>query len=280
MSSRLDKEYAPGVSRGEPLAGCFAKLERAKTHLNSLDALIGPFLETEPRPYRMFTKVDVEASRYIGRIGIYRQPPLEWSAIIGDYLQNLRSALDHLVWVLVLANGQKPSGNAFPIFDQPPPKKSSHPEREKWKRHVRGVHPGAVRFIELCQPYNGPDGPSRHALAVLRTLSNEDKHRTLVPAFAAIESSPKAFKVGHIWMRDIRPPLEGFEFEAGKPLENGDLVFQGPVNIIGPNPEIKLNADFALSIGFGRKPTPLGGFVQMGQFVSLILEGSRAFLGE
>jgi len=275
----VDTYYAPHMGGG-PLAGCRAKLERAETHLDSLNDLIDPFLESEPKPYRLFTKVDVDTARYIGVVGISREPPLEWSAIAGDFLQNLRAALDHLIWVLIRANGQRPSGgSAFPIFDQMPPKKSSHPERQRWNRQVGGVHPGVLHFIQLCQPYAAPDGPRGNVLAGLRTLSNEDKHRTLIPAFAAIASRPDALKIDHIWVRDVSP-LEGLKFETGKPLENGDQLFEAPITITGPNPEIKLKGDFALDIGFGRKPVPLEGFVQMQEFVAFILERSRDFLGE
>ena len=46
------------------------------------------------------------------QVWIYRgempNPLIEWSILIGEILYNLRSALDHLVWQLVLANGQTP----------------------------------------------------------------------------------------------------------------------------------------------------------------------------
>jgi len=238
-------------------------------------------LQSEPRPYGLMTKVDVESSRYLGRIRVFREPPLPWSAIVGDTVQNLRAALDHLVWVLVRANGHQPSNsNAFPIFDQMPPKKRGHRERERWNRQVHGLHPSVIRFIELCQPYKGPSRPSGHVLAGLRTLSNEDKHRTLLPAFAAIPERTDALKLDVVELRDIEPPLKGGEFRAGRPLKNGDLVFEAPVKIIGPNPEVKLKGNLSLDIGFGRKPVPMKGFVQMGDLVTRILAHSRAFLGE
>ena len=35
--------------------------------------------------------------------------PVDLSLVIGDAVHNLRSALDHLAWQLVLANGQTPT---------------------------------------------------------------------------------------------------------------------------------------------------------------------------
>ena len=44
-----------------------------------------------------------------GEIVILGEPPVhEWGAMVGDVVDNLRSALDHLVWQLTLANGHTP----------------------------------------------------------------------------------------------------------------------------------------------------------------------------
>ena len=110
-----------------PLAGCVAKLQRAEAHIDTLHAKIGTFLKGEPVPYGLIPEVDVQASKALWRLRVIEEPPLEWSTITGDYVQNLRAALDHLIWVLVKANGFEPTNsNAFPIFDVKPPDKSSH----------------------------------------------------------------------------------------------------------------------------------------------------------
>jgi hypothetical protein len=266
---------------GDPLAGCVGKVERANLHLQALHAEISPFLKSEPKPYRFVSKVDVETSRYVLLVVIERKPPIEWSLIAGDFVQNLRAALDHLVWQLVRANGLRPTGgNAFPLFDQAPPKKRSHPERLKWDRMLRGVHPAAVRLIEICQPYNGADGPSRHVLAALRKLSNEDKHRTLIPAFSAVEARPDRMNLEVVGVRDVRAPIEGGKVHTGYALKSYDLVLETAVEITGPNPEVKLEGNLPLDIGFGWKPVPLQGFVQMCKAVALTISQARSFLGE
>jgi hypothetical protein len=53
--------------------------------------------------------------------------PLLWSVMSGNVVHNLRSALDHLVWQMVLAHDVQapkdgPKGNAFPIKLTPPGK--------------------------------------------------------------------------------------------------------------------------------------------------------------
>ena len=72
--------------------------------------------------------------------------------IIGEIAFNLRSALDHLVWQLVRANGECPSNqNQFPIFDD------ENTYREEVKRRLKGIGPYHQSVIETLQPF----GPNR-----------------------------------------------------------------------------------------------------------------------
>ena len=72
------------------------------------------------------------------QVWVYQGPtptvPVEWSVIIGETLYNMRSALDHLIWQLVLANGHTPGRhNQFPIS-----KDCQHWQQEK-DRLLKGV---------------------------------------------------------------------------------------------------------------------------------------------
>jgi hypothetical protein len=265
----------------DPLAGAKAKLERAELHLQALQAVIKSFFETEPKPYVIVTEVDVESSRVLGRIRIASEPPLHWCTIVGDYLQNLRAVLDHLAWQLVLANGEKPGfGTCFPIFDAEPPDDPSHRDRERWERNICGMSAHAQRFIDACQPYKILNGPDQiGALTGLRTLSNEDKHRTLVPMLTAISGPSKLVRIELLDLVNVKPPSKPVKFHAGRPLENNDLVFQVPIEITGGSPEVKTKGNLPMDIGFGRKPIPLEGLKQMGTAVGLILDGSRRYVG-
>ena len=264
----------------DPLAGCIAKLERAEAHFESLWPKINAFTQGESKPYRFVSHVDVEASQALWRLQVVEEPPLEWSTIAGDYVQNLRAALDHLIWVLVKANGFKPTNsNAFPIFDVEPPDKSSHGERQRWNRQVYGLHPRVLRFLEVCQPYQGPDGPSAHVLAGLRTLSNEDKHRTLLPTFIAVDEN-KVPNLRSLDFHRCKPTIQQINLHAGRPLKHHDVVIDMDVDILGPNPEVELKGNLPLDVGIGRKPIPLKGLEQMSENVARVLLYSRRFLGE
>lgn len=58
---------------------------------------------------------------FTGRV--LHPPPLRLGVIVGDLVHNVRSALDHLVWQLVLANAQQPTrATQFPVCSK----------REQW----------------------------------------------------------------------------------------------------------------------------------------------------
>lgn len=138
----------------DPLLGCRLKLQGAWRHRQALRAELEAFL----------AKADPEPS------------PLHLGVIVGDFLHNLRCVLDHLVWQLVKLNGQKPGEyNQFPICD------TRKNYKEKAGRYLRGLATEHSLLIEEFQPYHRGSDAASHYLAVLRDLSNIDKHRFVHP---------------------------------------------------------------------------------------------------
>jgi len=180
-----------------PLDGCWLKVERANVHLGFLHQRVQSFLDNDPYPYRAYR--DPETGEIILYAEPVQEPPmLEWSGIIGDIVHNLRSALDHLLWQLTLANGHTPPAviprkrNApggkwrdisFPIHLAPYP--VDHLGnlipwvRAKEPKSLWGIGPSLRADLQRLQPFNhGQDAPKK-PLAVLDELWNTDKHRHL-----------------------------------------------------------------------------------------------------
>lgn len=166
------------------LSGVRQKLNRAKSHLKTLVAEANK--AEHPDFYRMDVQPDTEAGYYVVKI-VSRGSTEEWPLILGDILYNLRSALDHIVWQLVIANGKKPGKlNQFPIAKD-----------EAWfdsnvSRYLARVHGDAVEAIRALQPFHVRDKGKRllHPLWLLSELENIDKHRLVhVFAFLANEAS-------------------------------------------------------------------------------------------
>jgi hypothetical protein len=104
------------------------------------------------------------------------QDPARIPILVGEVLQHLRSALDHLVGELERKNGlQRTSEFEFPIFwDRARYTKDS-------PRKIKGVTPAVAAVIERHQPYHRPAPTYKdHPLWILHDLNNADKHRVLI----------------------------------------------------------------------------------------------------
>ena len=247
-----------------PLSEAAEKIKRASRHLEVLHSEIRRFTESDPKPFHFVPEIDQSSSRYLLRVKIDREPPSEWSLIAGDFVQNLRASLDYLVWQLVVDNDREPARtNAFPLFDRRPPQNPKNRHRQRWEANLAGVSSAAVGFIESCQPFNGADGPDVHVLSALRELSNQDKHRSLMPAFSAIQREPDLADFTVVETHDVLAPIEGGTLHAGYALHDGDLVLEAPIKILGSNPTVKIEGQLPLDVAFGKSLVPLEGLRRM-----------------
>ena len=158
-----------------------AKIDRARSELRHLKADIAAFCEERAR---LILREDCgEQERWVYR-GDAPKAPIQWSIRAGEFAYNLRSALDHLVWQLVLANAGCPSrDNQFPI--------QAYANQNNFKGNLRGVSPNAVEYIESVQPYHFSERQCQSdadragsGLAMLHDICNMDKHRHLAIANA------------------------------------------------------------------------------------------------
>ncbi len=152
------------------------KLDRAEEHFSAVVAFLGGFsigqveliAEENKNTHTGFLRVHLP------------KPPDQLSLMVADFLYNIRSALDHLVWQLVLANPPNiPNGKtAFPICSSP-----KNFEDAKKRKRLDGVSDPAKALIETFQPYPG----RQQTLRTLSTLHETDKHQTfnLVTAVAS-----------------------------------------------------------------------------------------------
>lgn len=244
------------------------KLNRAAEHFRSLHLAVGEFVASEP--HSLTAEIDVAASRYNVYAKIDNPPPPELSLIAGDFLQNLRAALDHLIWQLVRASGQKPGrSNAFPILVKAPTVKNGGVDR--WNRQLRGVDPRFWRFIEKVQPYKRQDRPQLDPLAVLQSLSNEDKHRVVFQRFAAIphpESAEPRLDIEAV--SDVKVDEE-YELLANKPIEDGDKIVSAVISVQGSSPQVKLKGELALDVAFGQDLIPAAQLIHIFDRVDAIV---------
>ena len=169
----------------ELLQGVRAKLIRAEAHSRSFSEAIRDY--EAGNPYSVVRRFEEHIPEKTDRPGltwrahVHPAPPIQLSVIAGDCIHNLRSALDHLPWALVLNNGGEPKeiGNPktqFPILGAPP--------RNALTIYAASGGPGtaAEPILDMLQPYSEESDPelrAEHPLLVLGRLSNTDKHRIL-----------------------------------------------------------------------------------------------------
>jgi hypothetical protein len=128
------------------LLGVRLKLDRTVEHLDMLEAEMRAYSEREPYGVGDLVRED---DCFVLRLKVHEEPDQRWGVIAGEILHNLRSALDNLIWQLVLLNGRTPGRhNQFPICIEPP-------KPGALGGVLRGVYADHRVLIEDLQPYRG-----------------------------------------------------------------------------------------------------------------------------
>lgn len=235
------------------------KVERAqKKHILDLEAAWDAFFDTHP--YTVGTKDDAdkgERSYYLTSVAdIPDQIPL----IVGDAVNNLRSALDHLAYHLMCVGRGSTgpfTGVSFPIAENAAKYKARRQGR------TQGMRKDAVKEIDAIEPYGGGAG---EYLWHLHCLNNIDKHRLLLPVWAGLrghsplprqrEAITKEFFGSY--PRGLAPNLKGTFVPPDVkvfPLKAGDVLLTIPHSEMGDE------VYFLLGIAFGEPKIAEGKWV-------------------
>jgi hypothetical protein len=168
------------------IEGCWAKLERAKLHRDSLDAEMAKVLPEQRIP--LFAVKDKDkAAHYVVRASALLpdiQTLARWGAWLGDAIHDLRSPLDHIAVAVVNKHlghvPEHPDRVHFPIAHSP------GEFREDYT--VEQLDTALAARFEFYQPYPGtakpPPGAAGkifHPMSLLKNLSNRDKHSIITP---------------------------------------------------------------------------------------------------
>jgi hypothetical protein len=195
------------AQRKEPMPEVVTwKLYRAKQHFDELAKELLEYFRNGPGEL-----VEAPESAPENQILGYKlkgDVPARFGLIAGDFLQNMRSSLDYLVWQLAIANKRKPGTcNAFPICLT----------LEGWEKslhkhdRLRGVHSDAVAEIKALQPCF-TNSPNPLPLTVLETLTNHNKHRNPLTTGAVMLLTPA-----------VKLPIGCAEFQVSR-MVKGQMV--------------------------------------------------------
>jgi hypothetical protein len=169
------------------LDGARLKVVRAQEHLQAFNAVGWEYIKTDPYEIRFVKEGD-----FIGMdCVITTEPPPTLACIIGDFVTNLRAALDYIAWEMAIkanpALSDREQGLIFFPLILPPKTKADFAgnQRVAHLRDVCRVPATAIDEIERVQPYQ----TGHESLAALDSLVRVDKHRTLLLCASVIQES-------------------------------------------------------------------------------------------
>jgi hypothetical protein len=230
------------------LKGVRAKLDRADEHLNALADAIQVFISRDPQPFGISVPYfDPNTNWYTVYAIVEEEPPDRLGVILGDVLHNTRSALDHLVWQLVILDGGIPKGgsrgNAFPIS-------MTEAAWETAKgQHLAGVSEAHRNILEKTQPFKA-DNPDLSLFGWLRYLSDTDKHQVVHPMASIIHDDPTgavSFEVTHGPGKVVKEQWQETWFSHGAEL------LRCKVEPVTPDTEVEMIGDVKLRVAFGER---------------------------
>jgi hypothetical protein len=237
------------------LSGSCGKLERALRYLNELGDGLAIYSrmnsgklsladeEVHPHP---------DGVRHVLRMGKLAAPSPGLGLIVGDYVQNLRAALDHLAFEMV-RRGSKWSRAVervvqFPIYSignsRKPRNKGPLTFANQVGKKVPGIPTDQRALIDRYQPYHR----GKWHLATLAELSNQDKHRVITPValFATnLQRRHLGVTKGTILDWNILLP-------EGRPVNQRTPLFE----VIGsaPDAQVEMYTDLTTHVAFRERP--------------------------
>ncbi len=151
------------------LNGVRLKIIRADEHLKAILTLLRGMTYGE---CKIIPEINEELNCGIQRISLPK-PPDSLSIVVGDFLFNIRSALDQLLWQLVLVNNSTPGTSNMFIIAETAESFTKQVKRGK----LEGTSAQVQALIESLQPYHRRNG--NESLITLARMHNTDKHQTI-----------------------------------------------------------------------------------------------------
>ena len=258
-----------------PLDGIHEKIARAREDFQTIEGEVRAWFAG--KLYSVIDYHDIQTGWHsIKPEPIIEPIPLRWPVVLGELIHDIRSALDHIITLLVIANGRVPNvGNQFPIYSwgyEPTwTKRDWNQRRNQFQRCVSGMSADDVAIIKALQPYR-----RRHigrlpynALETIAEFSNLDKHQTL-PAVFTVTVPWQTYRVNVIappGTREVarRVPTGGTVMPIGG-TELFAVQIDPPATIV----QFRMLDPIQVAIGFGE-----AGRIPLGDILNLIAEVER-----
>jgi hypothetical protein len=180
------------------LAISWIRLNRAKEYTDAFKARIADATDPNKHPVRLDRKMELEPlltrdGKRLYKVSFAISDLPEFTSddalLLGDALHGFRSSLDYLAWSLVRLKGHKGLSAKGRKEIQFPMAKSRAVYWDQVLKRRGSRLPGVPRepylnIIERYQPYHRSD--AGRTIRALRTLSDIDKHRFIIPTFGFV----------------------------------------------------------------------------------------------
>jgi hypothetical protein len=227
------------------LKGSWAKQRRAGKHMDALHDEITRYVEDSP--HRVTGKFDRHTGFFNLTAEVLKEPDTDlWGVLLGDLIHNLRCALDHLVWQLVLLNNGTPGKqHQFPVESTGAGYWSGKPSTRE--RRLAGIADEHLALIDSLQPYRRAHVAEVHPLAILADLSNTDKHQFIHATTFGYDPADDSFR---LLGNEDAGGMESFAWTPFPDEGEADVAwfkFRCP----GPNPHVEMQGDLPVYVAFG-----------------------------
>lgn len=163
----------------EPFKASLVKIDRAKKHIKEFEDMAADYWASEPVKVR-FDPTPPDGMKTGFKFHFdHRAAPEEMSAVLGDVIHNLRSALDLMATELATLNEKSPKGVYFPFCDDA----GEIDAAIKDKKFDRAGDE-AVNLLKEMKPYKG----GNILLRALHDFDIQDKHKMLIPTSTSAAS--------------------------------------------------------------------------------------------
>jgi hypothetical protein len=220
--------------------GVRLKIERAAHHLDAIKREAAAF---DHGPSLIPAEYDAQTDTHVFRAQHDAPSSTALSGPVGEFLYNLRCALDYIVHDLITLAGHTVERQAFPIYTKPDKYARAAPSM------IRGVPPETEPLFEMLQPFYGPNSqpmhpswrdPETEPLAVLHRLNNRDKHRTLTLIETVGEIEPQFRSERETFTRPAKMPL-------GQ-ISRGSILAAFTPGSLPPREEVSLGVAYYMGI--------------------------------
>jgi hypothetical protein len=169
--------WQTGSMREELFAPCWHRWNRADEHRSSLASIWNDYIAEHPYD---FSLVGMNNGTYVLHLWHEAPMPPEFAVTMGDWLYNIRSTLDYLIWATAAyASGENPPPNddrlQYPIYDS----------ERAWRNNLYRLEPLAEHhreMLHIMQPF--ASDADANFLGWINRLARIDRHRRLVDGTA------------------------------------------------------------------------------------------------